>query len=228
MRQLPKTSSLRTYWEDLIYLEAALLADPQTQDFAAPITAILDEGTALMDHDLKVTRLRLQAKAKGAVADGGLDDGLSATHNDVLHHAGQDRKHVAYKTLFQDRLSKLVRYALNRQLDIVEGIVKKLSLNVLPEELTKRHTQALSGLIAKGRAALDAIENTELDAARLRLKIDAWKQDANAARNAVHGELSTLAANTKRPRTWADRFFKPADIDSPEADDETPPPTPPK
>ncbi len=213
---------MRSYWEDLIYLEAALLADPQTQDLAAVITEVLDDGTKLMDYELKATRLRLQAKAKGAVADGGLDDGLGDAHNDTLHHAGQDRKHVAYKTLFQDRLSKLVRYALSRQIEVVEGIVKKLSFNVLPEELTKRHTQALSDLLAKARTALEAIENTELDTARLRLKIDAWKQDANAARNAVHGELSTLAANTKRPRSWADRFFKPADIDSPEADDEEP------
>jgi len=43
LRTIALSSSILTYWQNLVFLEAALLADEQTKALAAIVTPVLDE-----------------------------------------------------------------------------------------------------------------------------------------------------------------------------------------
>jgi hypothetical protein len=207
MRQIPISSATLTFWEDLVFLEAALLASPDTAPLAEPVSAHLNEGEALMQEELTQLRGTLQARARGVVADIGLDDAIQTSRNDVLHHVQQDRKAKAFTSLFKQSLSQLIRFSLPRQVTVVRDILKSLSLPLLPDDLTARLKQRLSDRLNVASAVLTEIEDSVMGTARLRLQLTDWKADANAVRTAVYGDLLKLAAANKRPRSWAERFF---------------------
>ena len=61
MRVIPTTYSLHYFWQHLVFTEAALLANPETAAFAAPVTALLDDYDRHRGHDLATQRAVIQA-----------------------------------------------------------------------------------------------------------------------------------------------------------------------
>jgi hypothetical protein len=210
MRQITISSATLTFWEDLVFLEAALLASPDTAPLAEPISAHLNEGEALMQEERTQLRGTLQARARGVIADSGLDDAIQGSHNDVLHHVQQDRKAKAFTSLFKKPLSHLIRFTLPRQVLIGQDLMKSLTLPLLPEDLRARLRALLDDRLKVASAVLTEIEDAEMSGARLRLKLADWKADANTVRTAVYGDLLKLASANKRHRSWAERFFLPS------------------
>ncbi len=232
MRLISVDYALLSFWEDLIFLEAALLSVEETKGLAEPVTAHLATFSDLLNADLKSRREAIQARALVSIRDVLLDGGLRALHNGALFLVGQDRKDPRFKALFASPINTVVRFALKRQVEVAQGLLDTLGLPPYAGNLREGHAEALGGLIAQGVAALMQRRGASLGRAEARLEIQGWKEDANALRQAVYGDLLKLAAQSRQEPGWADAFFMPrsprsgAPISDPEDDPEPLDPTP--
>jgi hypothetical protein len=207
MRVLGLARGAEWFEEDLTFLEAGLLAEPEAAGLAVQVAALLEEGQGLEQRRKALRRAQLQRKAQTVAVDGRLDEQIRALHTDALHAVKQNRKERAFSSLFDQTIPATVRYALRRQVEVARGLVARLGLGLLPEELRVRHTSALGALIEEGARVLEAQDQAEMEMARLRLELEDWKRDVNAARMQVYGALLEVASGKKLRREWAERFF---------------------
>jgi hypothetical protein len=210
MRVLEKGQSHFVYWEDLVYLEAALLAVAEVQALAALVTAVLAAFPGVLQADLDSRRATVVAEARVAVADSGLDEGIRDVHADTLHDARQDRSAPTVKTLFPENIARTVKHALARQVEVAEVLVGKLALSLFSEAFRTRQRERLGGLIEKGKVALAGRREAVGQRAQVRLTIDEWKDEANAIRLSVYAGLIELGTEQKKTsaKAFADSFFR--------------------
>jgi hypothetical protein len=207
MRQLSYSRSILVFWQDLVFVEAALLADDITKDLAPIITVVLDEFPQILKLDLDTRRTVTQAQARAYVADALIDEGLRGLFYAVLALVGQNRTLPQFTTLFDSHIGDVVRHALKRQVDVAAVIIGKLTLKIFPGDLQTKHTGVLVPLIERGKKVLAEVLASELTRVGGRLDVKAWKQEVNAARLTVYGQLLGIAAQTGRKKAWADGFF---------------------
>ena len=209
MRALPVGRGAELFEEDLTFLEAGLLAEPEAAGLAGQVGALLSEGQALEQRRKALRRAQLQRQAQAVALDGRLDEQIRALHADALHAVKLDRKDRAFVSLFPENVHETVRYALRRQAQAARGLVGRLGLGLLPQDLVDKHTAAFGALLEQARVALEAQEQVEMDLARLRLELEDWKRDTNVARMHIYSQLLGVAAQRQQRRAWADRFFMP-------------------
>jgi hypothetical protein len=195
------------YWEDLVYVEAALLASDETIPIAAAVTATLEEFAAVSQRDLDTRRALIQTRARSSVADANLDDALREVHANTLHLVRQDRTRKEYTTLFPGALTGLIRHALAKQIIAGREFITRLGLSVFETVFRDTQVGLLEPKIAKGEAVLEERKNAEFDRVEGRIDIETWKEEVNAVRMSVYAELLKLAAKTKRKRSWVESFF---------------------
>ena len=208
MRAIPPSRSILVFWEDLTYLEAALLADEETRELAPPVTSVVDVFMPALQRDLDTRRSQIQASARASVGDAGLDRGIRGLFSSTLHLVGQNRKLPAFTTLFSTHIGEVVRHALGRQVEIARDLLDKLSLSHYPEEFRAQQTAALQPLVARGAAIIEERRQTELARTAGRIDVQAWKDEANAVRLSIYALLLSLAAQTGRSKAWAEVFFQ--------------------
>ena len=208
MRALPTSRSLLHFWEQAVFLEAALLADPETKHLAPPVTETLDDFSALLQKDLTARRVLVQAYAHGSVADADLDTGIRRVFSSTLHLTGQDRKRTEFTSLFGSSIAAIVRHALRKQLEVTKDLLRRLStLSVFPDSFKNDATAILSPLVAAGDAAVEEQKQAEVARIATRLDVTAWKEEVNALRLSVYAQLLSIASKTGRKRSWAEAFF---------------------
>jgi hypothetical protein len=207
MRTIPLTRSILTFWEDLVFLEAALLADDDTKDLAASVTELLESFPGILKSELDSRRAVLQAFARSAVADTLLDTAIRKVFSAVLHLVSQNRKRAEFTTLFKTHIGNVVRYALKRQLEVADELVTKLALAIYPVSFRDEQKSVLAPVIDKGKAVLADQTKAELGRVEGRIAVRAWKEDVNGVRLSVQGQLTTLAGKTGRGKDWVETFF---------------------
>lgn len=206
MRVIDTKFSLISFWQQLVFTEAALLAHPDTAAMAAPFTTLLESFQELHGADLKTRRAVLQAQARAVIGDQNLDDGVRRLHSDTLSELLQDRSHAIFKALFSSDIGSTVRFALARQIPVVQQIVGNLALSIIPASL-KPHIAKLEALITAGQEALAKRTEAAFGRTEANLGAAAWKDDVNAVRLTSYGALLGVAAKTRRPKAWAESFF---------------------
>jgi hypothetical protein len=209
MRVLNKKASAETYWDDLVFLEAALLATPETSALAEPITALIDEGEALFQRRRQVRRGQLQSGARASIAHSLLDLGVRRLHNAALFLAQQDRSRPEFRALFRGTLQDEIRHGLRKQLEQADEMIGRLSNRLLPETFQAEHRDNLQGLKERARGAFEAARAASSLEADLRFDEDQWKDEANAARQTTYGALLQLGATQGQAKEWARAFFEP-------------------
>jgi hypothetical protein len=207
MQTLSKGSSAQVYWEDLVFLEAALLASPDTAALAGAVTEVLAEYEGLQARKLAVRRAQLQARARASVADAMLDGGLRSLRNAALFLVQHRRDDPAYRALFKGTLEDEIKHALRRQVEVAQQKVDALSLQLFDEAFRQANRPGLMALVEQGRAVLQSGREASFAAADHKLTEDAWKEEVAAVRQAVYGQLMTLGAQKGLGKKWAEAFF---------------------
>ncbi len=207
MRTIRSSSSVLVFWQDLVFLEAALLAEEDTKPLAAVVTPVLEEFPAVLKVDLDTRRGVIQASARAFIADASVDSAIRRLFSAVLALVEQDRQRQQFLTLFPTHIGDIVRHALRKQLDVAKDLVAKLGLTLYTADFSAPQTKALNAAIKRGAAALDDVGKAELARAQGRIDIRTWKDEANAARLTVYGQLLALSAKTGRGKAWAEGFF---------------------
>jgi hypothetical protein len=219
MRQIDLSRAVLVFWADLIFHEAALLADDHAKHLATPVSDALDEFNTILKLDLDTRRGELKAGARASVADAHLNDALRKVHNATLFLVSQDRKKPEFKTLFSESIDKVIRYALKRQIDVAAEIVAKLALKIYTDDFRTTHVGLLTPLINHGQGIVEEVRGAALARTEARLDVRAWKENVNAIRLANYGELVAIAGRTGRKKDWAEAFFL-SNKPTPEADDD--------
>jgi hypothetical protein len=231
LRSIPLSSSILKFWQDLVFLEAALLADDETKHLAAVITPVLDEFPVILQRDLDTRRGVIQTNARAFVADTRIDDTIRGLFSAVLALVQQNRKRPEFTTLFATHIGDVVRHALRKQIDVAKELADKLAMKIFPDGLRTSQTKALAAVIKRGKAVLEEVRKAEFARVEGRLDIRTWKEEANAVRLAVYGQLLQLAAKTGRGKAWAEGFFprvSAAAAEEDEGDEGTPEPDAPE
>ena len=207
MRRIDPSRAVLVFWSDLVYHEAALLADDETKHLAAPVTKALADFDTILKLDLDTRRNDLKASAQASIADAHLNEALRQLHSATLFLVRQDRKRDEFKTLFSESIDKVIRYALKRQIEVTADIIDKLGLKLYADDFKTKHVGPLQSLIDHGKTILDVVRTAALARTDARIDIRAWKDDVNAIRLANYGELIAIAGRTERKRDWTETFF---------------------
>jgi hypothetical protein len=223
MRTIPTSRSILAFWEDLIFLEAALLADEETQALAAPVTAQITAFMQTLQRDLDTQRVVIQSSARTSVADARIDLGIRGVFSATLHLVGQNRKRPEFTTLFSTHIGAVVRHALKRQVEVARDLLDKLLLDQYPAAFRSAQILALQPLIAGGTQVIEEQRQAELARVGGRIELRTWKEEANAVRLSMYASLLSLAAQTGRGKQWAEVFFKPQSATRSSDDDEDAP-----
>lgn len=228
MQVIPMGRSPFVFWEELVFVEASLLAVAETAHLAALVTEHLERFEVIWGQELKSRRTQIQARALGRIRDLLLDGGIRALHNAALFLVSQNRSDKSFAVLFPEDLRATIRFALKRQIEVADTIVQRLGLDIFADTLRAPHSDNLKALISQGQQALAQRDQAELTRLQSRLNMTDWKQDANAIRTAIHGRLTELAAQKRYPNDWPEAFFDftHADPIPPEAPSNPTPPDP--
>jgi hypothetical protein len=207
LRAISISSSILTFWQDLVFVEAALLADDETKHLASIVSPVLDEFPAILQRDLDTRRSVIQASARAFVADARIDSAIRSLFSAVLALVQQNRTRKEFTTLFSTHIGEVVRHALRKQIDVAKGLTDKLSLKIFPDDLRSAQTKLLNAMIKRGKAVLEEVRKAGMARVEGRIDIGTWKEEANAARLTVYGQLLSIAAKTGRGKAWAEGFF---------------------
>jgi len=226
MRQVPISAGLLIFWQNAVFLEAALLAHPDTKQLAPPVTKVLDEFPTIFGIDLNTRRGVLQGRARGVMADSFIDEALRGVFAATLFLVKQNRSAVEFTTLFASHIGDIIKYALKRQIEVAKVVAEKLGMNIYSPSFRDEQTAALEPHITHGETVVDEQRKAAIARAETRLEIQAWKQNVNSLCTGVEGDLLKIASQTKRGKDWVASFFLRASSASVDEEESADPPEP--
>lgn len=198
--------------------------DKEVAGLALPLNKILTRWEELNRDRQSQQRAAVRASALCRRGDFGLDAALTAVHNATLAEVEQERKAPLFTHLFPKPLSTLTRPALENQLKIVAAFVERFKTSDAPATLRKAHDKPLQKSLEQGEAANKQRLVTRAAATVLATRVDALRDDANAALLHVDGALKQLAAKRRLGKSWVDSFF-PEGVSKPKKKAAEPPAT---
>ncbi|MFO0605189.1 MAG: hypothetical protein U0324_18565 [Polyangiales bacterium] len=149
------------------------------------------------------------ANARVAWVNDDLDEVTTVFAAQLLIDCGRDRSHPTYARFFPESVTAITVKGLDAQLQEMKDFPLFGEEIKLPEASAKGLTVVLRAM-ADGRAALDAREEAEREAARVSVAQGAWREEANTARRAIDTALQAHATKNSLPRSYPERFHRPA------------------
>jgi hypothetical protein len=124
----------------------------------------------------------------------------------LLHDAKQDRSDPKFKRYFAEPPNEIVRMGLESEIKRTKAFFH-VAEEIPPSKETKAILAKIAAVHKQGEAALAAREEATLHVARLSLRIQTWKEDANGVRRSVENNLDAHANAHGLPRDYSDAFF---------------------
>jgi hypothetical protein len=135
-----------------------------------------------------------------------LDPAVQELASLLLHEAKQNRKDATFKKYFAEAPGEVIRLGLESEIERTKKFFH-VADEVTPSKAVKAVLAKLHAAHAKGSAALQARKDATDAVARVALKCQTWREDANAARRSVETELDAYANEHKLDRDYANTFF---------------------
>jgi len=199
-----------TGWEqarkDTRYTAARLDARAAHDGLAKPLRGLLARWVTIDEERREADDAVVDANALVAALDDELDTAVDAFINRLLYELHGDGAHPVFKAYFPEPPSEVLRLGLESEIERT----KKLFHVAEERKVSKEVSQLLAAIAAvskRGTAALAAREAAYATTSRVTLRIQTWKESANAARRGVDSVLEGHAVKAQLPRGYADRFF---------------------
>ena len=213
IRTIPATASLDSCWSEHTFT-TAMLSDPEAASVGTHFAFVDARLEALTNGQKAKWRDEIIADARVALADRALDALTTKLSNELLHLDSQDRDTPRFKLYFKKAPSLVTKLALGAQLEVCQSWPQSLATE--SEASLKALVTEFTNVLALGKAALDGREAAQLATAVHRAReILPFIDDFNAARQTVYGQLSSIAGKTRKPRGWAEGFFRVAETETP-------------
>jgi hypothetical protein len=201
----------KTSWEnarkDVRHTASTLTASEVHLPAAKPLKTLLTRWNEIDQERRDADDQLVDANALVAWIDVRLLDPLVTELASVLlHGARQDRSDPKFKRFFPEPPNEVVRMGLESEIKRTKAF-----FNVAEEVQTSQEAKAILAKITaahkQGEAALAAREEATLHVARISLRIQTWKEDANGVRRSVANKLDAHANENGLPRDYSDAFF---------------------
>jgi hypothetical protein len=194
-------------WEELVYTEARLLADPNASDLASQVQSLLTQHDEVRRTQYTHWRAEIVAQAHVDAADEALDTDVIAV-GDELARSDRDRSEPrTARYLGKLTARKIAAQALESELTVVRSWPASL---VTEEEPGLKATgMRLRASVERGERAVQersAVQNQRKDfMSRDKVKFVAA---VNAVRLDVNAELARRIVPNKLARRWNESFFR--------------------
>jgi hypothetical protein len=124
----------------------------------------------------------------------------------LLHEAKQDRAHPTFKRFFPEAPNEIVRMGLESEIKRTKAFFAVAEENP-PSKEAKALLTKIAAAHKQGEAALKAREEATVQIARISLRVQTWKEDANGLRRGVENLLDSHATAHNLPRDYSSPFF---------------------
>jgi hypothetical protein len=202
-RKVPDDITFDDAEQEVIFTRAALAADPDAEGFL-PMT---DGWMGLVDEartaERKARVMAAEADAQRTVANSRLDQACVRFGDELFLDVSKDKTAPRWTKFFSHAVSRFVRQALPKQVQVVKGWIEAGSDPVL-----QKHKKDLSKWSDAADAALTKTRATAV------ARGDAWEKRAEMAdsltreRDGLHEALAAHARDKGLPRAWPDTFFR--------------------
>ncbi len=201
----------KTPWEngrkDVRHTAATLIASEVHIALAKPVKHLLTRWNEIDQERRDADDKLVDANALVAWIDVRvLDPLVTELASLLIHEVKQDRSDPKFRRFFPEPPNEVVRMGLESEIKRT-----KLFFNVAEEVPTSPEAKAILAKIAaahkQGDAALKAREEATFHVARISLRIQTWKEDANGIRRSVENKLDAYANENGLPRDYSDAFF---------------------
>ncbi len=208
MRRIPLTASMLIYLDHLEFSEAALSADEETAELAAPFHAEIEAWEAMFKAERQSRRVVTQAEAVVAIKNVKLDTHTNKFGVAVLAEAGGDRKGPFFRRFFTVAPSSFVRQPLRKQCELTLHVVVAELGKLDPKHSLKPFASSLAAFANQALAALETRTKAKAERAVVGNDIDEWKEGVNTLRASTYAELLKIAAEKGYGKAWAEAFFR--------------------
>lgn len=224
MKQIPLSNSLLTYLDHLEFSEAALAADPDTEDLAKPYTQQIADWPKTFEKERASRRQVVRSQAIVQVSNTQIDRTTLRFGTQLLGESNNDRKSGLFRRYFPSSPSEFVRQPLRAQCEHTVSVIspelgkldKASPLKAYGPLLDKQAKAALSALAARTQAkAARGITASDTEE---------WKEDVNRLRLGTYAALLKIAAEKGYGKAWADTFFLSPSHNEQNEDSADPPP----
>ncbi len=203
LRQIPTTYGTLHFIDELIFTEAALLADPDAQHLAPAITNAISQGELMFSKERGARRQVTCKEAEVSIHNKNLD--VNTTRFSALANAHDPE---LLEKLLHTPPGEFVRQPLRNQCEKTRDSVVP-SLAKLPAEhpcsaygpiLSAGASKALEALDQRGQAkgARGMVGNESVE----------WKESANSLRTITFADLLKIEIEKKKGKGWARAFFR--------------------
>ena len=198
-----------TSWEaarkSVRFTAARLAADPTHRKHEKAVRALLAEwGTieqARRDADDGV----VDANALVAYCNDRLDDTTGRFVRRLRNDFGGD-DNASFRKFFEESPSEVINLGLESQIGRSKDFFVVAEAVPLTRD-AKAILDEIGAIMKDGKTALEGRETATIGVAKISLRVQTWKEKANAARRSLENILDTYATGNNLPRDYAGRFF---------------------
>lgn len=199
-----------TSWEqarkDTRYPSARLDARKHHATLSQPLRKLLTQWITIDQERRDADDAVVDANALVSAVDEDLDEAVNALVSRLLYEVGNNAASAIFKAYFPEAPNEVLRLGLESEIDRTRKLLpiaqeKKASGEVMAI------LQEIGAIEEHGTQALAARVDAYGQVSRVALRIQTWKENANAARRAVLAALETYAIANGKPRGYPEWFF---------------------
>lgn len=220
MQRIASTSALSVYYDDILYLESALLAAAEENVALTPLAQRASKSKAeikaLQQKETDAHEAVIQKRARSKFFDGNLDAEILRSGMTMEQAVNRDYSNPEYKLLFgKYSASDMVRLGVTRENQEVRQLLARAQS--LPEghPFRERHTQKITERLERSEKADQEYKQAQADEKQFYATAALAKSKINKERREIYVDLQKLFPHDKE---LVEGFFQ--KIAAPDADTE--------
>lgn len=173
---------------------------------AGPLRDLLAQWNLVDQQRREAEDAVVDANAMVSSVDEELDECVSKLDNRLCYECGNDLEHPTYKAFFPEPPHEIIRLGLENEIARTRKfVIAAEERNASPEVWAI--LKEMAEIEKRGAEVLKGREEAYANVSRVALRIQTWREDANAARRSVETALEAWAIQNGKPRSYADAFF---------------------
>ncbi len=205
MKVVEQSKSLESFWEELIYLEARLMADAKARHLAPRVVAHLATYDEILGVEKNVRREEVTSRARSKTVEDEIEGSFRELSVAALYDVKNDKKDRRYENLIHMNVTSFGRLSLAAQQAECHRMKSALKLTIYDDAFRDAQNELLDRILLHIDFELEAQARVNEQRAQSRVEIADWKDATNRVRMVIYGELITIAAD--KNSVWARSFF---------------------
>ena len=200
----------QTGWEqarkDTRFTAARLDARKRHAALSKPLRGLLAQWATTDQERRDADDAVVDANALVSALDEDLDEAVTTLVSRLLYEANQNEQDPTFKAFFAEAPSEVIRLGLESEIARTKEFAIVAAERTVSKEI-KAILKTIANLHSDGTTALKARESAYATVARISLRIQTWKENANAVRRGADNALDAWAIANGKERNYSDRYF---------------------